>query len=89
MSMFVKGESRKLVFKDRQYQDKSWTEYNLKIEMDNGTDVLIQVPKQLVTEENIEYLKSLKGQEIEAAFWVNHRDKYLTYYLSELPKIKE
>ncbi|EJC6854969.1 hypothetical protein KIN38_17210 [Vibrio sp. B511a] len=86
--MYLTGESRVLVSNEREYQDKSWTEHSLKVELENGSDIYLKLSKKLATDENIEFLNSLKGQQIEVQFWISHRDKYLTYFMSELPKIK-
>ncbi|HHC7292216.1 TPA: hypothetical protein ACN31Q_000456 [Vibrio campbellii] len=92
---FIIAEARVLTQKNREWTNpqtgevKTWVEYNLKVEEENGSDVYLQVPKALITDENIEYLQNLKGQEVTCEFWLNHNKQYLTYYLSNLPVIKD
>lgn len=92
--MYLKAEARKYLERTISYKDKetgeskSFIDRQLKVELENGSDVYLRVSDELATEENIEYLKNLKGQDIEAPFWIKNQKGYVNYNLSDLPIIK-
>lgn len=89
--MYLIGEARNVIQVKRTYKDQSWIETTLKVELENGSDILLQLNKEMNTDENILFLKTLKGSKIKCQFWnrVNAKDNkvYSTYYIVELPSI--
>ncbi|ENU6329866.1 hypothetical protein ACE34W_004157 [Vibrio parahaemolyticus] len=85
--MYLKAEVRVCTSKEYENKGEQKVAHNLKLEQENGSDIYLRIPEKLATPDNIEYLKSLKGQNVKVEFWLSHRDKYLTYFMSNLPEI--
>lgn len=92
--MYVKCEVRRYLEKTVEYNDKktgepkSFIQRQLKVELENGSDIYLSVNDKLATEENIKYLEELRGQMVSAPFWLKHKDKYLNYNLSDMPELE-
>ncbi|HII4362690.1 hypothetical protein R7127_24225 [Vibrio sp. 1159] len=93
LTFFVVAEARRLISREVKTTNNAWTEYTLKAELENGSDVFLKVGSKLSTPENISFLEGLKGEVFEAEVYISEREsngkRYVNYFLQTLPKIVE
>ncbi|MBM5031566.1 hypothetical protein HYO11_18730 [Vibrio parahaemolyticus] len=86
--IYIVCEARRLIKREVNFKDNSWTEYSLKVELENGQDMYLLLTKNLVNDENIKALDELKGKDITVVCSFSHKGQYLNWYLNEIPQIE-
>ncbi|MFA0062454.1 hypothetical protein AB4370_21995 [Vibrio cyclitrophicus] len=86
MSLYLTGEARIVEKREVNTQNgDNWTEVKMNVEHEKGYYQLL-LTKSLNSQENIDYLDSLKGKKIKVSVFVTSNKDYLKYYMAELPK---
>jgi len=86
----LKGEARGVTSNKREYDGNEWTEYNLKVETENG-DYVLRLTKSQVEKNLQDNLAKYKGKNVEVevslSCSVSKAGKlYKTWYMNSEPK---